>query len=289
MSTVYRYLLVSVGQHNAYGSDVPSGIHEDGPSMSGLPDRHRGGQALKLNQFLHGSTRQTLTSAAQPSDNQSMPIQLVMFDFDGTLVDTAPDLIRTTNLFLESKGQKALPEKTIRSHIGFGLKNLMLDSFPEAKEHPAKISEIEKEFLAIYDQQFLHSPQLYPNAREFLETWTGSLAIVSNKRARYIHPILKHLEIDTLPWSAIIGGDTFAQMKPHPTPFLEAMKNAGTDRASTVMVGDGEPDIEGALTVGIHSIAVSFGYSSIERLVHLGAGDTIGNFSELTGKLKVLT
>jgi len=218
-----------------------------------------------------------------------MPIQLVMFDFDGTLVDTAPDLIRSTNIFLESRGQQPLPEETIRSHIGFGLKNLMLESFPEALEHPAKVAEIEKEFLAIYDQQFLKTPELYPNAREFLETWNGDIAIVSNKRARYIHPILEHLKIDKLPWKAIIGGDTLAQMKPHPTPFLEAMKNAGTDRATTVMVGDGEPDVEGALAVGIHSIAVSFGYSSIERLVHLGANDTIDNFSELTKKLNALT
>lgn len=218
-----------------------------------------------------------------------MPIQLVMFDFDGTLVDTAPDLIRTTNLFLQSKGQNPLPEETIRSHIGFGLKNLILDSFPEALEHPAHVAQIEKEFLAIYDQEYLKTPKLYPHAREFLQSWGGHIAIVSNKRARYIHPILKHLGIDDLPWKAIIGGDSFAQMKPHPTPFLEAMKNAGTDRATTVMVGDGEPDVEGALAVGIHSIAVSFGYSSIERLVHLGANDTIDCYSELTPKLKALT
>jgi phosphoglycolate phosphatase len=213
-------------------------------------------------------------------------IQLVMFDFDGTLVDTAGDLIRSTNRFLESKGQQRLPEETIRAHIGFGLKNLMLDSFPEALENPEQISQIEKEFLAIYDEEFLKTPELFPNAREFLQTWKGKLAIVSNKRERYIHPILKHLGLDTLPWSAVIGGDTFPQMKPDPKPFRAAMQSAGTDHASTVMVGDGEPDVEGALRAGVHSIAVSFGYSSIERLVHLGAKHTIRDFSELTGKLK---
>ena len=217
-----------------------------------------------------------------------MPIQLIMFDFDGTLVDTAADLVSSANLFLKSKGQPPLPEETIRSHIGFGLRNLMLDTFPDARQAAAHIATMEREFLAIYDQEFLKTPQLFPGALEFLQSWTGSLAIVSNKRARYILPILKKLKVDSLNWSSIIGGDTFAQMKPHPTPFLEAMKKAGTDRATTVMVGDGEPDVEGAHTLGIHSIAVSFGYSPIERLVHLGANDTMGSFSELSEKLKTL-
>ncbi len=75
-------------------------------------------------------------------------------------------------------------------------------------------------------------------------------------------------------------------MKPHPTPFLEAMKNAGTDHANTVMVGDGHPDIEGALAVGIASIAVSFGYSPLEQLVHLGATSTVDSFFELHDVLK---
>lgn len=212
-----------------------------------------------------------------------------MFDFDGTLVDTAHDLISSVNLFLASKGQPTLTPETIRSHIGFGLKNLMLDTFPEAREKPAHIAAMEKEFLAVYDQEFLKTPTLFEGAREFLENWDGALAIVSNKRARYIHPILKKLNLDALHWTSIIGGDSFQQMKPHATPFLEAMKNAGTDRATTVMVGDGEPDVEGALALGIHSIAVSFGYSPIERLVHLGANDTIGHFSELKRKLSALS
>jgi phosphoglycolate phosphatase len=210
-----------------------------------------------------------------------MSIELVMLDFDGTLVDTAPDLINTANLFLASRGQPPLPEATIRSHIGFGLRNLMLDTFPEARAVPAQVAAIEQEFLAVYDQEFLKTPKLYPGALEFLQGWKRKLAIVSNKRARYIGPILKKLQIDSLGWTSIIGGDTFAQMKPHATPFLEAMKKAGTDRATTVMVGDGEPDVEGARALGIRSIAVSFGYSPIERLVHLGATDTIHSFSQL--------
>jgi phosphoglycolate phosphatase len=216
-----------------------------------------------------------------------MQAKLVMLDFDGTIVDTAPDLITTTNLFLRSRGQPPLPDEVIRSHIGLGLKNLLLETFPEARENPAEISNIEREYIKIYDQEFLKTPKLYPGAEDFLKTWKGRLAIVSNKKVRYIHPILKHLGIDSLPWSAIIGGDTFSQMKPHPTPFLEAMKSAGTDRATSVMVGDGEPDMEGASTLGIQSIAVSFGYSSTERLVHLGADQVIHHFSELTKILEV--
>ena len=211
-----------------------------------------------------------------------MAIELVMLDFDGTLVDTAPDLIRATNRFLREQGFPEVPEKKLRDQIGFGLWVLVKEFLPDIAKDPIRVKSMEVRFLEIYEQEILHSPTFYPGALEFLRAWPGKIAIVSNKRSRFIHLLLQHLEIHTLPWSSVIGGDTFAQMKPHPMPFLEAMKKAGTDHAKTVMVGDGEPDIQGALAVGIRSVAVSFGYSPIEQLVHLGAHATIGDFSELS-------
>ncbi len=208
-------------------------------------------------------------------------IELVLLDFDGTLVDTAADIVRTTNLLLQSLNQPELPEAVIRGEIGYGVKNLMLETFPEHLRIQSHISQMERQFLEIYDREFLTSPTLYPGAREFLARWKGKAGILSNKRARYIRAILEKLELDAFPWTTIIGGDTFPQMKPHPHPFLEAMKISGTERANTVMVGDGHPDIEGAFAVGIRSVAVSFGYSPMQELVHLGATATINSFDEL--------
>jgi phosphoglycolate phosphatase len=213
------------------------------------------------------------------------PVRLVLFDFDGTLVDTATDLVRATNLFLRSHGQNELSESAVRKEIGYGLKGLILRTVPGAEHDPSHWPAMERDFLKIYEGEYLKTPKPFPGAEEFLERWPGQVAIVSNKRERHILTILKHLKLDRFPWGSIIGGDTFAEMKPHPLPFLEAMKKAGTDHAETVMVGDGAPDIEGAAAAGIRSIAVSFGYSPLAELVHLGASSSIGSYAELMSQL----
>lgn len=217
-------------------------------------------------------------------------IELVIFDFDGTLVDTAPDLIRATNIFLESKGFEALPPAYIRSEIGMGLRKLILDVYPDdtrLDDNARKL--IEAEFLEVYDREFLQSPTLFPGAHEFLVEWDGQIAIVSNKRERYIQPILKKLEIDKLPWVSVIGGDTFANMKPHPEPFLEAMTAAGVGPEETLIVGDGTPDVLGALAVGSRCVAVDFGYHNVEQLVELGAWGRIESFEKLLPLIRQIT
>lgn len=209
-------------------------------------------------------------------------IDLAIFDFDGTLVDTAPDLVRAANIYIESKGFPPLPEARIREEIGMGLRKLIIDVFPELHEgnDDAK-RRIEAEFIAVYEREFLHSPTLFPGARDFFNQWEGQIAIVSNKRARFIHPILKKLEVHNLPWVSVIGGDTFANMKPHPEPLMAAIMAAGATPESTVIVGDGHPDVEGALAIGSRCIAVEFGYTSADELMDLGAQARLSSFTEL--------
>ena len=209
-------------------------------------------------------------------------IDLVIFDFDGTLVDTAPDLIRATNLYIESKGFDALPEERIRSEIGMGLRKLILDLFPEfhnGDDHAKR--RIEGEFIAVYEREFLHSPKLFPGALEFLHQWEGHIAIVSNKRARFIHPILQKLNVDKLPWVSVIGGDTYPNMKPHPEPLMAALHAAGSTPETTLIVGDGHPDVEGALNIGSRCVAVEFGYTSADELMDLGAWSKLASYTEL--------
>jgi HAD superfamily hydrolase (TIGR01509 family) len=209
-------------------------------------------------------------------------IELVILDFDGTLVDTAPDLIRSANLYLKSKGVEPLSEERIRSEIGMGLRKLILDLYPDLHKHDENLKrQIEAEFLAIYEREFLHQPVLFEGALDFLSEWDRQIAIVSNKRTRFIHPILQKLRIDSLPWARVIGGDSFANMKPHPEPFLAAMQAAGVTPEETLVVGDGAPDVEGALAVGSLCVAVEFGYTPAEELINLGAWKAIAEFAEL--------
>jgi 2-phosphoglycolate phosphatase len=208
--------------------------------------------------------------------------ELVIFDFDGTLVDTAPDLIRATNLYLESKGVDALPEAQIRAEIGMGLRKLIIDVYPELHDGDDMMKRrIEGEFIAVYEREFLNDPKLFPGALDFLSEWEGKIAIVSNKRARFIHPILQKLAIDTLPWALIVGGDTYLNMKPHPEPLMGAIMAAGVTPEETVLVGDGTPDVIGANNVGCRCVAVEFGYTEVDELMGLGAWTSIAEFEEL--------
>ncbi|HMN68707.1 MAG TPA: HAD-IA family hydrolase [Bdellovibrionales bacterium] len=216
-------------------------------------------------------------------------IQLVIFDFDGTLVDTAPDLIRATNFYLESQGLDPIPEATVRAEIGMGLRKLILDVFPKEMQSEANRRRIEGDFLKIYEREYLHSPALFPGAREFLTEWEGAIAIVSNKRARFIHPILEKLGIHGLPWTRIIGGDTYPNMKPHPEPFLGAIQAAGVTPEETLIVGDGTPDVAGALALGSRCAAVAHGYQDIEELMDLGATDRLESFHELLPLIRKIT
>lgn len=215
--------------------------------------------------------------------------ELVLFDFDGTLVDTAPDLIRSTNLYLQTQGFEPLPEARIRSEIGMGLRKLIVDLYPEKHIDEALAKKIEAEFLSIYEREFLRSPALFPGALEFLTEWDGQIGIVSNKRMRFISPILEQLGIDQLPWVCVIGGDTYPNMKPHPQPLLAAMEAASCDADQTVIVGDGHPDVQGALATGMSCIAVEFGYTPVQELMALGASHSLAHFSDLLPLVRSLT
>lgn len=216
-------------------------------------------------------------------------IQLVIFDFDGTLVDTAPDIVTATNLFLTGRDQPPLPESRIRDEIGLGLKNLLFDVFDPAQMTDEDRQEIYDEFTIIYEQNFLKSPRIFEGALDFLHAWDGRFAIVSNKRERFIRPLLKHLGLDVLDWSSIIGGDTFEVMKPHPKPFLEAMAEAGVTPEETVVVGDGQPDVDGAVAVGSRMVAVDFGYVPSDDLIARGAWARIAHYRELLPLIRELT
>ena len=216
-------------------------------------------------------------------------VQLVIFDFDGTLVDTAPDLVRTTNIFLRSKGHAGLPPEAIRAEIGMGLIPLLKNIYPEGFIDPQVQADAETEFRSLYDSEYLESPTLFDGAREFLDAWEGQIAIVSNKKVKYIPPILEKLGAAHYPWRAIIGGDSYPTMKPHPTPFLAAMEAAQVDPEDTLVVGDGHPDIEGAVAVGCRSVAVEFGYTPIDELMSLGAWKAIQSFHELLPLIRQIT
>lgn len=212
----------------------------------------------------------------------------LIFDLDGTLVDSAPDIIATVNALMRSRGKPELPPERIRRAIGEGLRALVYGLFDEAKRDPLALAEIESEFMAHYEAHLLRNTTVYPGVADFLSSWRGSAAIVTNKNERFAKRTVAELEIGRFDWTGIYGADSFARKKPDPLPLLEAMKAAGASPEGTIMIGDGIPDMQAAARAGVPAIAIGFGYAPLDRLNEAGAAAVIASFAELPDTIGAL-
>ncbi len=204
---------------------------------------------------------------------------MLLFDFDGTLVDTADDIVRATQKFLVRHGHSELPHHVIVAEIGGGLRKLLAGVFGEPPESIS--SSLMEDLIQIYEAEYLRDPKWMPGAENFLKYWQGPKAIVSNKPERFIRPLLEALGSPPSSWTHIVGGDTYSTNKPDPQPFLKALACAQKTPDQAVMIGDGHPDVLGALQVPMTSVAVSFGYCPIDTLMALGAHHRLDHFDHL--------
>lgn len=206
------------------------------------------------------------------------PIELIIFDLDGTLIDSAPDIVTTTNELMRRRGRKPLEAHVITTAIGEGLMPLIYNCFPEAHGDRVQLEAIAQEFGAVYEENMLTSTVVYDGIIELLESLTAKdaktrtqIAIVTNKRIGWTNTTLAALKLDRFPWVRVFGVDSLAERKPHAMPLLEAMKAANVKPENTVMVGDGLPDMGAAVNAGVHAIACGYGYCSVEKLKAAGA------------------
>jgi len=191
-----------------------------------------------------------------------MQKKLLIFDLDGTLIDSAEDIVQTMNKTAKFFGESAIPSEVIRSQIGEGLLKLIQDLFP----HRSDWTDIVQRFRQIYINEGLKHTVIYPDAVDFLQSWQGDLAMVTNKSEAPTHHVLKSLGLDQIPWKSIIGGDTLSERKPHPLPLLTTLQRLNRRPEESLMIGDAFPDMRAAQSAGIESIAITFGYSKIEEL-----------------------
>lgn len=206
---------------------------------------------------------------------------LLVFDLDGTLIDSAPDIITAVNRTLMNHKKKALSDEVIISHIGEGLKKLIADLFMEDQLAPADVIEIEMEFLRIYEAEMFNKTQVFEGAFEFLESYDGPMGIITNKNERPAKAIIKHLGLDRFNWVDIYGADTLAERKPSPLPLETMMNKAQHSSQSTFMIGDGIPDVLSALRAKVPSIAIGFGYTSIPLLQKYDPKAVLQGYHEL--------
>lgn len=208
----------------------------------------------------------------------------VVFDLDGTLVDTAPDLIGATNHALEHIGLSPVAGGVVRPWISFGARRMIVEALASsgATLPGTGVDQLLGHFLQYYEANIARESRPYPGAIEAAEaliTLGARLAICTNKRLRLSEALLAELGIRSL-FHGLAGRDTFAVCKPHPGHLLGAIKLVGGDPGHAVMVGDSEVDVATAKAAGVPVIAVTFGYTQVP--VHqLDPDGLIGQYNEL--------
>ncbi|MEW6125766.1 MAG: HAD-IA family hydrolase [Acidobacteriota bacterium] len=214
-------------------------------------------------------------------------VQFMLFDLDGTLIDSRADLARSVNLMLADLGRPQLSEATVASFVGDGVPTLTRRSLiatsptgepPDAQLHQRAI----KGLLAHYKNQMFISTALYPRVKETLAHFKEKRkAIVTSKESQFVTPLLKHLGI-AADFDCIVGGDSVSARKPDPAPVLEAVKLLGGTIEQSVMIGDSESDILAGRNARMLTCGVSIGFRTHEQLKAYSPDILIERFDQLT-------
>ena len=193
--------------------------------------------------------------------SKSEPIHTVLFDLDGTLADTAPDLAFALNQVLKENDREPLPFDDIRPAVSHGGIALIQLGFGLQPEHP-DFGPLRQRLLDIYLNNIANETQLFPGMDELLnniEQRGMNWGVVTNKPGWLTEPLLDALELSSRA-ACIVSGDTCKNRKPHPEPILHACKLAGSDAQHCVYVGDAQRDIESGQRAGMRTIVALFGY-----------------------------
>jgi len=185
----------------------------------------------------------------------------ILFDLDGTLVDTAPDLAYALNVLRGRRGLPALADSLTRPQASHGTQGLLRVGFG-LDSVQAEFTSLREEFLEVYAANLTARSPLFPGVAEMLaglEERGLQWGVVTNKPARYTEPLLDHFGLRARA-VCVVSGDTCAQSKPHPAPMLHACRLAASDPADCLYVGDAERDVTAAAAVGMPALVALYGY-----------------------------
>jgi phosphoglycolate phosphatase len=219
------------------------------------------------------------------------PRPTIAFDLDGTLVDSAPDLLETLNLVLRESGLGPITAGDARGIFGGGARVMIERGLAYHGVRPATpdIEPMLKRFLAHYEDHLADKSVAYPGAVDVLEallSQNAHLVVVTNKFERFAVKLLAALGLAKY-FAVIAGPDTFNVRKPDPGHLLRAVEKAGGAAAATVMVGDSEVDVATARAANVPVIAVSYGYRRVDA-AELGADRLIDRLADVPTVAKTL-
>lgn len=204
------------------------------------------------------------------------PARAVFFDLDGTLADTAADLVAPVQAMRMERGLEPLPFERLRPYASMGARGLLLAGLDVEREAPG-FEALRDEFLQRYEAAMNVHTCLFPGVGEVLDALDAASipwGVVSNKIERLVRPILASLGVLERSVCAI-GGDTTAFAKPHPEPLLHGARIAGIDAATCVYVGDDERDIVAGRAARMRTVAAAYGFCGEHSPPHSWGADAV--------------
>jgi len=190
-----------------------------------------------------------------------MSIRTVLFDLDGTLADTAPDLAFALNTLLAENGLGPLPFEDIRPVVSHGAAALVSRGFG-IERGEKNFDSLRQRLLSIYEKHLTRETRLFAGMRSLLDELTHrqvQWGIVTNKPAFLTNPLIEQLGLRHEA-ACIVSGDTTRNRKPHPEPMIHACRLAGSEPSQCLYVGDAERDIEAGRAAGMRTLVALFGY-----------------------------
>jgi len=216
-------------------------------------------------------------------------IAAVLFDLDGTLIDSAPDLGAAADKMRLDRGLPSLPLELYRPMAGAGARGMLGVAFGITPEH-ADYGVLREEFFANYERCMTERTYAFSGVPELIAELVArkmAWGVVTNKAMRFTRPLTQGMKLFTTA-SAVVGGDTTAHAKPHPAPLLEAARQLGLAPAQCIYVGDDERDVLAAKAAGMPSVAATYGYlGSNADTVLWGADAHIHSPLELLALLQI--
>ncbi|QEK37043.1 HAD-IA family hydrolase [Acinetobacter johnsonii] len=213
--------------------------------------------------------------------------EVLLFDLDGTLVDSATDLHRAMNMSLNALQLPTVTESQVRVWVGKGTALFCQSTLQHltGKVDPAQQQQLLDTFLKIYNADPCVETQPFDGILEFLEWGLAqkkTMICVTNKPELPARAIVDHLDM-THYFADVIGGDRFEERKPHPRQLLHCVEQYAQSKGQVLMIGDSSNDVEAARRAGIDCVVVSYGYNHGENILDCQPQQVVDNLCELIG------
>jgi phosphoglycolate phosphatase len=206
------------------------------------------------------------------------PINLIIFDLDGTLVNTLEDIAASVNFTLQKLGRPLIPVDSVRQYVGDGVEMLMRRALSGSDEFLPDAVGI---YSVHHSRNLLVRSRLYPSVTEVLEHFrTVPMAVISNKTSEFVQPLLDGLKISGY-FRMVLGADSGLPLKPSPDSVQKIMAEFKSPKDRTVIVGDGTTDVRAGKAAGVITCSVTYGFRSEEELRKAGPDYVIHELSDL--------